>query len=133
MKAHRAFNRYSHDDKVVFLPMERISVSGDVDCSEKRPISEIKDGFTYFRKNDVVLAKITPCFENGKGACLTRLTSEFGFGTTELIVLRAKRTLLPMYLYFITRSSFLRKLGTDVMTGAAGQKRVLLTLFLISQ
>lgn len=118
------FKQYSLDDKVVFLPMEKISVYGDVDNSEKRPISEIKDGFTYFERNDVVVAKITPCFENGKGACLDSLESNVGFGTTELIVLRVQKNMLPQYLYLITRTSYFRIFGSDVMTGAAGQKRV---------
>ncbi|GFN33846.1 restriction endonuclease subunit S [Paenibacillus xylaniclasticus] len=116
---------YSPDDEVVFLPMEKVSVYGDVDDSEMRPIKEIKDGFTYFEKNDVVVAKITPCFENGKGACLDKLSTNIGFGTTEFIVLRAHNDkILPQYLYLITRTSYFRLLGTDVMTGAAGQKRV---------
>ena len=53
--------------KVVFLPLENISVNGDIDCAEKRPLSEVWNGFTYFRRGDVVMAKIAPCFENGKG------------------------------------------------------------------
>ncbi len=81
-------------------------------------------GFSCFAKNDVVIAKITPCFENGKGACLDKLDSIVGYGTTELIVLRAKKNISPKYLYFITISSYFRQLGAEVMTGSAGQKRV---------
>ncbi|MEW9702297.1 restriction endonuclease subunit S [Paenibacillus sp. SI8] len=121
------FREFSPDDKVVFLPMEKISANVDVDDSEKRPIKEIKDVFTYFERNDVVVAKITPCFENGKGACLNNLESKLGFGTTEFIVLRAqKNIMLPQYLYLITRTSYFRLFGAEVMTGAAGQKRVLI-------
>lgn len=116
--------KYPMDKKVVFLPMERISIYGEIDNSDMRAIKEIKDGFTYFERNDVVVAKITPCFENGKGACLDKLESEIGFGTTELIVLRPFNSILPQYLYLITRISYFRILGSDVMTGAAGQKRV---------
>ena len=75
-------------EKVVFLPMENISVNGHIDCTDKRLLSQVWNGFTYFRRGDVVMAKITPCFENGKGAYLERLETDFGFGTTELIVLR---------------------------------------------
>jgi hypothetical protein len=57
--------------------MENISVNGDIDCSQKRPLSEIWTGFTYFRRGDVVIAKITPCFENGKGAYLQGLETDF--------------------------------------------------------
>lgn len=110
--------------KVVFLPMERVSENGEVDYSELKPISEVWDGYTYFRKNDVVIAKITPCFENGKGACLKDMPTEIGFGSTEFIVLRPINKVLPEYLYFLTRMSAFRKLGKEVMTGAAGQQRV---------
>ncbi len=51
---------------VVFLPMERVSAEGDVDISEQRPIRDVWQGFTYFRRQDVVVAKITPCFEKRK-------------------------------------------------------------------
>jgi type I restriction enzyme S subunit len=115
---------YSHEDIVTFLPMEKISVDGKIDCSEKRKIQDVRSGFTSFAKNDVVIAKITPCFENGKGACLYELDTEIGFGTTEFIVLRAKENLLPQYLYLITRTSNFRKQGAESMTGSAGQKRV---------
>jgi len=109
---------------VVFLPMERVSTQGDVDASQRRPISEVWHGFTYFRRGDVVIAKITPCFENGKGACLANLPTEIGFGTTEFIVLRATSLISPEFLYRITCLGQFRDLGVESMTGAAGQQRV---------
>src|SRR6266567_9468034 len=51
---------------VTFLPMEKVSENGEVDGSILKPINEVWNGFTYFRLNDVIIAKITPCFENGK-------------------------------------------------------------------
>ncbi|WP_278600928.1 restriction endonuclease subunit S [Clostridium tertium] len=117
-------NERSLNDKVVFLPMDKISSDGDIDNSEWRKIKDVKTGFTSFAKNDVVVAKITPCFENGKGACLDKLESDFGYGTTELIVLRASEKIDPKYLYYITRISHFRILGEKDMTGSAGQKRV---------
>lgn len=120
----KKFYKSNFNDKVVFLPMESISIYGNIDNSERRIINEVKNGFTYFEKDDVVVAKITPCFENGKGACLDKLQSDFGFGTTELVVLRANKYMLPQYLYLITRTSYFRILGAEVMTGSAGQKRV---------
>ncbi|MDR1911681.1 MAG: restriction endonuclease subunit S [Helicobacteraceae bacterium] len=115
---------YESKTFVTFLPMEKISTDGKIDCSEKRKIQDVRSGFTSFAKNDVVVAKITPCFENGKGACLDSLETEIGFGTTELIVLRANEKVIPKYLYLITYSSSFRKQGEDSMTGSAGQKRV---------
>lgn len=115
---------HSDQDEVVFLPMENISEDGEIDCSIKQPIAKVKTGFSSFAKNDVVVAKITPCFENGKGACLDKLESDIGYGTTELFNLRAGNNVLPEYLYFITMTKLFRILGEGQMTGSAGQKRV---------
>jgi len=119
----RSFS-YKDNDIVVFLPMENISTDGKIDNSIKKRVSEVKTGFSSFAKNDVIIAKITPCFENGKGAYLNELESEVGFGTTELFNLRAKENILPEYLYWITMSSQFRILGERGMTGTAGQKRI---------
>lgn len=116
--------KHSDQDEVVFLPMENISEDGEIDCSIKQPIAKVKTGFSSFAKNDVVVAKITPCFENGKGACLDKLESDIGYGTTELFNLRAGTDVLPEYLYFITMTKLFRILGEGQMTGSAGQKRV---------
>lgn len=112
------------NEEVVFLPMERISKDGEIDSSERKPIHELWQGFTYFRRGDVVVAKITPCFENGKGACLKTLPTKIGFGTTELIVLSPSEKVLADYLYEITMLTDFRFLGAQSMTGAAGQQRV---------
>ena len=55
---------------VVFLPMEKVGTDGCIDESELRPAHEVWNEFTYFKRGDVIVAKITPCFENGKGAYL---------------------------------------------------------------
>jgi len=109
---------------VAFLPMERVGIDGRVTATEMRPISEVWNGFTYFRRSDVLIAKITPCFENGKGACLATLPTDVGFGSTEFIVLRAGPSLMPEFLYRVSTLSEFRSLGADAMTGAAGQQRV---------
>lgn len=111
-------------EMVTFLPMENVTETGEIDCSIKKPISEVRTGFSSFAKGDVVVAKITPCFENGKGACLDNLDTEIGFGTTEFINLRPSEKVLSRYLYMITMTQAFRKLGEEVMTGSAGQKRV---------
>jgi hypothetical protein len=112
------------DTLVTFLPMHRVGATGLIDSREKRCVSEVWNGFTYFRRSDVLVAKITPCFENGKGACLDSLPTEIGFGSTEFIVLRALRKVLPQYLYRLTLLPDFRHLGADAMIGAAGQQRV---------
>lgn len=110
---------------VSFLPMECITTDGKLQGIENRKTSEVWEGYTYFRRNDVVMAKITPCFENGKGGLLDTLPTEIGFGTTEFIVLRAaERRIRPAFLAKLLSLRTFRVLGADAMTGAAGQQRV---------
>jgi len=110
--------------KVSFLPMELIGEDCSLTLTENRPISDVWEGYTYFRDGDVIVAKITPCFENGKGALCDNLVNGIAFGTTELHVLRAGKKVDPKLLFLATKSYQFRKLGADLMTGTAGQKRV---------
>jgi restriction endonuclease S subunit len=112
------------DGQAVFLPMERVGSDGPFDASETRPISDLWNGFTYFRRGDVIVAKITPCFENGKGACLENLPTAIGFGSTEFHVIRPSSAVTAPYVYRVTTLSEFRRLGADEMTGAGGQQRV---------
>ena len=111
------------DTPVTFLPMERVKTDGRID-EEILPAFTVWNGFTYFRRNDVLVAKITPCFENGKGTCLDALPTEVGFGSTEFHVLRAGHDISPRFLYLLTTLPDFRQSGADEMTGAAGQQRV---------
>lgn len=114
-----------NDEPVSFLPMECITVDGKLQRVGKRNVSEVWEGYTYFRRDDVVMAKITPCFENGKGGLLDELPTDIGFGTTEFIVLRAEERLVrPAFLARLLSLKTFRTLGADAMTGAAGQQRV---------
>jgi type I restriction enzyme S subunit len=109
-----------------FVPMTLIQAKyGQSARHEERPWSEIKKGYTHFQDGDVVMAKITPCFENGKSAVMHGLTGGFGAGTTELHVFRRSGDgVLPEFviLYLKTRGFITR--GIPRMTGSAGQKRV---------
>jgi type I restriction enzyme S subunit len=107
-----------------FYAMESIGEDGSLNGEIERAFGDICNSYTYFRNNDVVVAKVTPCFENGKGALITGLEVGFGFGTTELAVLRPMDTLDSEYLYYITISREIRESGTAVMAGAGGLKRV---------
>jgi type I restriction enzyme S subunit len=111
--------------EVTFLPMVAVSESGLLLDQEKRILADTKKGFTYFEKNDVIIAKITPCFENGKAAFLSELETEIGFGSTEFHVIRADTDKLdPNYLFYLIWNKQLRHIGEENMTGSAGQKRV---------
>jgi type I restriction enzyme S subunit len=93
--------------------------------SEERPWREVKKGFTHFAEGDVVMAKITPCFENAKSAVMRNLVNGVGAGTTELLVFRGEaKIILPEFvlIYLKTRGFITR--GEPRMTGSAGQKRV---------
>ncbi|GAB3346270.1 hypothetical protein GCM10027359_30490 [Marilutibacter aestuarii] len=113
------------ETEVSFLPMEAIGEDGSINLERTRPFAEVETGYTYFRDGDVTLAKITPCFENGKGALMQGLEAGIGFGTTEIIVARPKpsEVLGPM-LNWIFRSPGFRAQGEASMYGAGGQKRV---------
>ncbi|WP_323977015.1 restriction endonuclease subunit S [Aeromonas hydrophila] len=87
--------------------------------------AHIKKGFTHFKNGDVVVAKITPCFENGKAAVIDGLPHEIGAGTTELHVFRPIHSgILSGYIYLFLRSPYFSMEGEKCMTGTAGQKRL---------
>jgi type I restriction enzyme S subunit len=107
-----------------FVPMPRISAEyGVSNTHEVRPWGEIKNGFTHFAEGDVGLAKITPCFENGKSSIFRGLTGGIGAGTTELHIVRPVIVLADYILIFLKSPHFIES-GTAKMTGTAGQKRV---------
>ena len=110
--------------EVSFVPMEAIGEQGEMDVTQTKPKEEVSNGYTLFFDGDVLVAKITPCFENGKGAVARGLAGGIGFGTTELYVLDPSDKLYEQYLYYLTVSEPFRKFGEASMKGAAGQKRV---------
>lgn len=92
---------------------------------ERRIWREVKSGYTHFADGDVLLAKITPCFENGKGGLVSDLPSGLGAGSTEYFVCRPlPGALHSKYLlaHFKTRQ-FVRN-GAVEMTGSVGHKRL---------
>ena len=104
--------------------MEAVHEYGGIDLDSRKSLSEVVEGYTYFRNGDVIVAKITPCFENGKGALATDLCSAVGFGTTELHVLRPSSHLASRFLLYLTFSHHFRRIGAASMYGAGGQKRI---------
>ena len=110
--------------EVSFVPMEAVGEFGGLDLARTKRVEDIGPGYTYFRDGDVVVAKITPCFENGKGALASGLANGVAFGTTELHVLRPSVAITPSFLFYVTCSHAFRLLGEGDMYGAGGQKRV---------
>ena len=82
-------------------------------------------GGTKFRNMDTIMARITPCLENGKTAQVRCLDNgEVGFGSTEYIVFRAKEGTDPDYLYYLICSPLVRGPAIKSMVGSSGRQRV---------
>jgi type I restriction enzyme M protein len=112
--------------EVSFVPMSDVQEKRiNFEAKEKRKLREVINGYTYFRNNDVLLAKITPCFENGKSGIAKSLKNEIGFGSTEFIVIRPSCKLISELIYYFISDERFLKIGMNNMTGSAGQKRVL--------
>lgn len=110
---------------VSFVAMASVSENGFLINEETRVFADTKKGFTYFGKGDVLLAKITPCFENGKCLRVNQISHEIGFGSTEFHVIRPQYGKLDSdYLFYLIWNENFRSLGAASMSGAAGQKRV---------
>lgn len=112
------------DTEVSFVPMESVGEYGGLCLEQVKPLDEVSTGYTYFREGDIVVAKITPCFENGKGSIAEGLENGLGFGTTELHVLRPSADMDRRFLFYLTISHAFRSIGAAYMYGAGGQKRV---------
>ncbi len=113
------------DTLASFVQMSSIPVEfSAAHVSEPRPWKDIKSGFTQFAEGDVGVAKITPCFENGKSTVFQNLCNGIGAGTTELHIVRPLGGIERRYvLLFLKTPAFLKE-GEAVMTGSAGQKRL---------
>jgi len=86
---------------------------------------EAFNGGTKFRNGDTIMARITPCLENGKTAKVNVLEeNEVGFGSTEYIVFRAKQGVDADYLYYLISSPLVRGPAIKSMVGSSGRQRV---------
>jgi type I restriction enzyme, S subunit len=112
-------------DLVSFLPMEAMGIDQMfVTAMQVKELGEVAGSYTYFAEGDVLLAKITPCFENGKLGIASGLENGVGFGSSEYIVFRPDNSVAKEWLYyFLSREAF-RDEGAARMSGAVGHKRV---------
>lgn len=85
----------------------------------------INRGYSFFRNDDILLAKMTPCFENGKGGIAKNLVNGIGFGSTEFYVIRVTEKLLPDFLYYIISSNKFIDDGKLSLVGTTGRRRLL--------
>ena len=111
---------------VSFLPMASIDEGyGSNYHPEIRKWKDVKKGFTHFANNDVVLAKISPCFQNLKSAFIHDLVNGIGAGTTELHVLRMfANTIDAQYLLYFVQNPELINAGVKTFKGVVGQQRI---------
>jgi type I restriction enzyme S subunit len=112
------------ESAVSFIPMTDVSESGCWTFKQSRPLKSVTAGFTAFEEGDVLVAKITPCLENGKGAHAVGLENGIGFGSTEFHVLRARMGNEPRFVFHLSQWRRFRRAAESQMVGSAGQQRV---------
>ncbi len=108
-----------------FIDMAALPIYGrDID-NKDITIREFTSGGAKFRNGDTLLARITPCLENGKTALVSCLNGgEFAFGSTEFIVLGPKSVDDSLFLYYLVRSEEFRTYAISRMEGTSGRQRV---------
>ena len=108
-----------------FVPMEAIGTDGSFSIKKSGKIKDFYKRYTYFKDGDVIFAKITPCFENGKIAIANHCTNKIGFGTTEFHVARPiSGKANAEWVMNLLRNDSLHTYASSKMTGSAGQKRI---------
>lgn len=116
------------DDNLIvsFVEMASVSNKGFIENKVDKSLGQLRKGsYTYFCENDVIIAKITPCMENGKCALATGLTNGIGMGSSEFHVFRANENkILPAFLFYSLNRSVIRIEAEKQMTGSSGHRRV---------
>jgi len=113
------------DLEISFVPMADIN-ENRIDFTPKqiKKLSEVIKGYTYFIEDDVLLAKVTPCFENGKAGIAKGLKNGIGFGSSEIYVLRPNKVIISTWIYLNIITYHFREQGKQSMTGTGGLQRV---------
>lgn len=109
------------NDIVTFAPME--CIKNGYYNSKEAVFQSSNNSYTPFQEGDIVIAKVTPCFENGNIAIMENLSSGYGYGSSELFVLRPFNIQTRFLFYYLQNESF-KKIGCSTMTGTGGLKRV---------
>ncbi len=118
-------SEFPSDTKVSFVPMADLNENQIAFVAkEHRTLGEVGASYTYFADNDVLLSKVTPCFENGKAGIARDLKNGIGFGSSEIYVLRSSERVLPEWIYFCVTHPLFRQPGINNMTGTGGLQRV---------
>jgi type I restriction enzyme S subunit len=124
-KKKLALEKISESDDVSFMGMKELGIEQKyTEAINTKPLNEVFKSYQYFEENDVVFAKITPCYQNGKLGIMKNLKNGIGFGSSEFVVLRPNSEVHSEYIYYCLLDETFRKNGTKNMSGAVGHKRV---------
>jgi type I restriction enzyme S subunit len=111
--------------KVTFVPMRAVEVEGGgLTAPEVRRFGEVKKGYTSFLPGDVIMAKITPCMENGKITVVPDVPGRVCFGSTEFHSIRPEQEVQARWISSYLLQHEIRRAAQRQMTGAVGQMRV---------
>ncbi len=105
-----------------YLPMEGLRLD-QIETSDEL-VSTLQGKYTPFEDNDLLVAKVTPCFENGNIAIAKGLTNGVGFGSSEIFVLRANKYNNIRFLFYMSLSSKFHDKACATMCGVGGLKRI---------
>lgn len=113
------------NETVSFIDMPSVSNNGYIENEVIKTYQDVRKGsYTYFKKGDVIIAKITPCMENGKCACANNIKCDIAFGSSEFHVFRVSEKIINKYLFTVLNRSEIRENAEKQMTGASGHRRV---------
>ena len=110
-------------DECSFVPMEKLKFNSLV-LDEIKVIKDVYDGYTYFKNEDILVAKVTPCFENNNTTIAKDLINGVGFGSSEIFVFRVNNKVNNRYLFYRLLETIFISVATAAMTGAGGLRRV---------
>ncbi len=110
---------------VSFVEMASVADKGYIQNKVDKPLKELREGgYTYFAENDILIAKITPCMENGKCAIAKNLTNGLGMGSSEFHIFRTHKGLNNKFLFACLNQDSIRQEAAKSMTGSSGHRRV---------
>ena len=113
----------NHEESCSFIPMEKLKLNTLI-LDEIKQIKNVYSAYTYFRDEDLLIAKVTPCFENKNFAIAKNLVNSIGFGSSEIYVLRTYNNLLNKFLFYRLQEQNFMEIAISKMSGTGGLKRV---------
>lgn len=114
--------KFQPDDIIGYLPMDRLGF-GKMKPSEIK-YGKMPVGLNYFEDGDIVMAKVTPCFENGKIAIADNLKNGCAYGTSEIFVYRPISSVSSKFILYSLQNEKLKSVFASTMMGTGGLKRI---------